>query len=101
MAAVFWGTMSIFVNSLSAMGLTTVQIAMLRDFFSLIFITMLILFKERNLFKINIRDIWMFFGSGILSYFLFSVKHLPAGACALSEKSACFQTFRSDTLTQK
>ena len=46
MAAVFWGTMSIFVNSLSAMGLTTVQIAMLRAFFSLIFITMLILFKD-------------------------------------------------------
>lgn len=37
----------------------------------------------------------------ILRHFLFHVKHLPVGSCALSEKSACFLTFRSDVLTQK
>lgn len=72
LAAVFWGTMGVFVNALSALGLTTVQIAMLRALTSLLFITVLILCTDRSLFKINLRDIWMFFGSGIVSYFLFN-----------------------------
>lgn len=72
LAAVFWGTMGIFVNALSSMGLTTPQIAMLRAATSLIFTTTIILSKNRGLFKISLRDIWMFLGSGIVSYFLFT-----------------------------
>lgn len=72
LAAVFWGTMGIFVNALSSMGLTTPQIAMLRAATSLIFTTTIILSKNRGLFKISLRDIWMFLGSGIISYFLFT-----------------------------
>ena len=72
LAAALWGTMGVFVNGLSALGLTTVQIAMLRALVSLIFITCLILFKNRGLFKIRLRDLWMFFGTGIISYFLFN-----------------------------
>ncbi|MBQ2840125.1 MAG: EamA family transporter [Oscillospiraceae bacterium] len=72
LAAALWGTMGVFVNGLSAIGLTTVQIAMLRALVSLIFITCLILFKNRGLFKIRLRDLWMFFGTGIISYFLFN-----------------------------
>ncbi|MBQ4545176.1 MAG: EamA family transporter [Oscillospiraceae bacterium] len=72
LAAALWGTMGVFVNGLSALGLTTVQIAMLRALVSLIFITCLILFKNRGLFKIRLHDLWMFFGTGIISYFLFN-----------------------------
>ncbi len=72
LAAAFWGTMGVFVNGLSALGLTTVQIAMLRALTSMLFIALLIICRDRSLFKINLRDIWMFFGSGIVSYFLFN-----------------------------
>ena len=72
LAAAFWGAMGIFVNGLSALGLTTVQIAMLRALTSMLFISILIIWRDRSLFKIRIRDIWMFFGSGIMSYFLFN-----------------------------
>ena len=72
LAAALWGTMGVFVNGLSALGLTTVQIAMLRALVSLIFITCLILFKNRGLFKIRLHDLWMFFDTGIISYFLFN-----------------------------
>jgi len=71
-AAALWGTMCIFVKGLSALGLTTVQIALLRAVVSAFFITSLILFTDRRLFRIKLRDIWMFFGTGILSYFLFN-----------------------------
>lgn len=71
-AAAFWGAMGVFVNALSALGLTTVQIAMLRACTSLLFIGLLIICRDRALFKIKLRDIWMFFGSGIVSYFLFN-----------------------------
>ena len=72
LAACLWGTMGVFVNGLSAIGLTTVQIAMLRALVSLALITCLILFKNRSLFKIRLHDLWMFFGTGIVSYFLFN-----------------------------
>lgn len=72
LAAVFWGTMGIFVNTLSAIGLSTMQIVMLRALASLLFMTILILCKDRKLFWIRIRDIWMFCGTGIVSYFLFN-----------------------------
>lgn len=72
LAAVFWGTMGVFVNALSAYGLSTVQIAMLRALASLLFMAVLILWRDRRLFRICLRDIWMFFGTGIVSYFLFN-----------------------------
>ena len=71
-AAIFWGTMGVFVNGLSALGLSTVQIAMLRALVSCGFMAVMIFCKDRKLFRIQFRDLWMFFGSGILSYFLFN-----------------------------
>ena len=72
LAAVFWGSMGIFVNSLSEFGLSTVQICLLRSAASLLLIGLLILFKERSLFRICLKDIWMFLGTGVASYFLFN-----------------------------
>lgn len=72
LAAIFWGTMCVFVKGLTSLGFTTIQIALLRAFVSLLFITSLVLFRDKSLFKISLRDIWMFFGSGIISYFLFN-----------------------------
>ena len=72
LAAIFWGTMGIFVNYLSDLGLSTVQIAMLRSLVSFLFMTLLILCKDRKLFRIHLRDVWMFLGTGIASYFLFN-----------------------------
>lgn len=72
LAAVFWGSMGIFVNSLSEFGLSTVQICLLRSVASLLLMGLLILVKDRSLFRIRLRDIWMFLGTGIVSYFLFN-----------------------------
>lgn len=78
LAAVFWGTMGVFVNFLSEFGLSTVQIAMLRSLVSLLFMAILILCKDRKLFKIRLGDIWMFLGTGIVSYFLFNICYFLA-----------------------
>ena len=72
LAAVFWGSMGIFVNSLSEFGLSTVQICLLLSAASLLLMGGLILAKDRSLFKIRLKDIWMFLGTGIISYFLFN-----------------------------
>lgn len=72
LAAVLWGTMGIFVNGLSAFGLSTVQISLLRSVSSLVFMGALLLGKDRALFRFRLRDIWMFLGTGIVSYFLFN-----------------------------
>ena len=72
LAAVLWGTMGIFVDGLSALGLSTVQISLLRSFSSLVLIGALLLLRSPALFKIRLRDLWMFLGTGIVSYFLFN-----------------------------
>lgn len=72
LAACLWGTMGVFINGVSPFGFSTAQIAMLRAFVSLLFVTVLILCKDKKYFRIELRDVWMFFGSGIISYFLFT-----------------------------
>ena len=64
--------MGIFVDGLSELGLSTVQISLLRSFSSLVLIGALLLLRSPALFKIRLRDLWMFLGTGIFSYFLFN-----------------------------
>ena len=72
LAAVLWGSMGIFVNGLSAFGLSTVQISLLRSGASLLLIGAFILKQDWKLFRFRLRDSWMFLGTGIVSYFLFN-----------------------------
>ena len=70
-AGVAWGVISLFVRSLSAAGLSPMQIALLRLLFSaLIFFPWLAL-KDPGMLRIRLRDIWMFIGTGIISLVFF------------------------------
>ncbi len=72
-AAILWGTIGIFIKFLSSLGFSTIQIAQLRSTIALIFISSLLVFKDRQALKIKLRDVWMFLGTGIASYFLFNI----------------------------
>lgn len=59
-AAVLWGFIGVFVRILSDAGLGTMQINGVRSLVCTCLIAMILLIYDRNLFKIDIRDIWLF-----------------------------------------
>ncbi len=72
-AGALWGTTGIFVNVLSALGFHTLQIAQLRATAAFLFMLVSFLVRGRKLPKVNLSDIWIFLGTGIISYFIFNI----------------------------
>ncbi len=72
-AGIFWGAMGLFVNELSAAGLSSMQIAAVRMLGSALIFTTVLLLKDPRLLKIRLKDIWMFIGTGFISTTMFCV----------------------------
>ncbi|MFB0919368.1 MAG: EamA family transporter [Oscillospiraceae bacterium] len=72
-AGACWGFIGFFTKNLSAIGFSAIQIGFLRMASAAVLILLYILLFERDRGKISLKDIWMFFGTGILSITLFSV----------------------------
>lgn len=77
-AGAFWGTMGFFARSLYAAGFGPLEVAQTRITTGLIFVGLYILFFNRNLFKIKLKDLWCFLGTGIVSLLLFSTCYFSA-----------------------
>lgn len=73
MAGVLWGLISIFIKPLSAAGATSLQIVCVRAVISALGMLCVILIKDSSLLKIQLRDLWMFFGTGVISLTFFSL----------------------------
>ena len=71
-AGVLWGIINIFIKRLSSAGLSPMQIALLRLTVAAAALSALTLLKNPESFKIRLRDIWMFIGTGIISVSLFN-----------------------------
>lgn len=71
-AGLLWGTIGLSVRNLNALGINTMQVIFLRAVFTLVILLPAILIFNRSLLKIEIRDIWCFFGTGIISILFFT-----------------------------
>lgn len=71
-AGVLWGTIGLFFNYLSDLGLDRFQIMLLRIGIAAVCLGIYICCTNRQLFKIELRDWWMFFGTGICSLMFFN-----------------------------
>ena len=72
LAGVLWGVISIFIKTLSAAGLGSLQIAMLRMTTAAVIFTRVRAIKDPSKLKIKIKDLWLFAGTGIVSVVLFN-----------------------------
>ena len=72
LAGILWGSMGIFVRTLTANGLGTMEIVALRAMVTAGVLALFLLIYNRSLFKIRIRDIWCFIGTGIFSIAFFN-----------------------------
>ena len=72
LAAVFWGSMGLFVRTLSAYGFSSIQITCMRLTVAAICFLLLLAIKEPLGFRIRLRDLPLFLGLGLASVLFFS-----------------------------
>jgi drug/metabolite transporter (DMT)-like permease len=72
-AGVLWGMISIFLKNLSANNFSLLQILTFRASVSSVLLFIFFLMKDRGLLKIELKDIWMFVGTGVISLTFFSL----------------------------
>lgn len=71
-AGAFWGTMGFFARSLYTAGFGPLEVAQTRITTGLVLVGLYILIFNRSQFKIKLKDLWCFLGTGIVSLLLFS-----------------------------
>ena len=72
-AATGWGLIGVFSRPLSAAGLNAMQITGIRSLIVVIGMGVFLLVKDRSLFRIRLKDFWMFLGTGLFSIIFFNV----------------------------
>ena len=78
LAAVFWGSMGIFVRRLNAFGFSSVQIVSIRITLAALFFSLLLAVKDRSGFRIALRDLLLFLGLGFGSILFFTICYFSA-----------------------
>lgn len=69
MASVLWGTSGVFVHDLAPFGFTSLQMTFFRSIVSGACMSLYILVHDKKLFKISLKELLLFAGSGV-SFFL-------------------------------
>lgn len=70
--ASLWGLIGLFVKSLALQGFSSMQIVALRGICSSICITLFLLLTRPSALKLQLKDLWMFVGTGVLSLTFFN-----------------------------
>lgn len=71
-AAVLWGIISLFSTELKAVGLSPGSIVAVRSFGAAAVLSVIFFIKDKSLFKIELKDIKYFIGTGIISFVWFN-----------------------------
>ncbi len=78
LAGVLWGSQGIFAKDLSAAGLSIYNVAAIRISGCAVFILAAVGLLRPRLLKIKLCDIWLFFGSGLISIVGFTCLYYQA-----------------------
>ncbi len=73
LAGVLWGLTGIFVRNLNGIGINNLHLTFFRSFFAALSLVIYFLITDKSKLKVNPKDLWCFFGTGILSVLSFSV----------------------------
>lgn len=72
-AGVLWGIISIFIKGLNASDLSPIQILQLRAIIASVIMAPYLFITDKKLLYFNLKDIWMFIGTGVISLTFFSL----------------------------
>ena len=78
LAGSLWGFMGFFRRTLDSMGVSAIGCIAVRCIFAAALFGIVLLVSDRQAFKIKLKDIWIFFGSGIVSLLVFGVCYFKA-----------------------
>ena len=67
LAGILWGSMGIFVRKFKECGLGSLDIVAIRAITTMCILFLFLLFYNRSLLRIKLRDLWCFLGTGLLS----------------------------------
>lgn len=71
-AGALWGMISLFVRALDAAGMSSLDIVFFRNLLAAATLGIVIAVRDRSMLRIQLRDIWMFIGTGMVSIALFN-----------------------------
>lgn len=77
-AGILWGSMGLFVRTLNAQGLASMDIVGLRAVVTAVSMLLFLLIFDRKLFVIRLKDLWCFLGTGICSIVFFNCCYFKA-----------------------
>ncbi|MBQ3331542.1 MAG: EamA family transporter [Ruminococcus sp.] len=72
LAGTLWGCIGIFVRRYNALGLDSMQTVAVRMVIAAVLLMLFVLIYKPKLYKIRLKDIWIFLGSGVISVGLFT-----------------------------
>ena len=72
LAGCSWGSIGIFVRNFNKAALGSMEIVALRSVFTVIFMGLFLLIRDRSLFKVKLKDLWCFVGTGVVSMAFFN-----------------------------
>lgn len=71
-AGILWGCIGIFVRRYNSLGLSSMQTVSIRMALAAVMFALFVLIYRPKLYRIHLRDIWIFLGSGVVSVGLFT-----------------------------
>jgi len=71
-AGVLWGLMGMFVHMLADIGIDSTGAVMLRCGVAALCFALTLAIKDRRLFRVRLKDLWCFFGAGVLALLFFT-----------------------------
>lgn len=77
-AGTLWGFMGFFRRTLDSMGVSATGCIAVRCLFAAMIFGIALLITDRSAFRVRLKDLWIFFGSGILSLLVFGVCYFKA-----------------------
>ncbi len=72
-AGTAWGCIGFFTRTLSALGMSPLSISFFRSLVAALLLGIYLGISQRDILRIAIKDLWMFFGTGVVSIGAFNV----------------------------
>jgi len=77
-AGILWGSMGLFVRTLNAAGLATMNIVFLRALVTALSLLLYLALFQRDLLRLRLKDLWCFLGTGVASIVFFNYCYFAA-----------------------
>lgn len=78
LGAILWGIIGLFVRNLTPLGFSAMQLVTLRSYITVVGLVVILLLTDPKKLKIRFRDLWLFVGTGLVSFVFFNTCYFKA-----------------------